>query len=426
MRILLITPGSGDSFYCGNCLRDNVYASSLRDAGHEVVVMPLYLPVNKQFNQNDVPVFFGAISYYMSQKFSKSGRLSKYLSKIFDRSTFFNVAAKQAGSTRVKGNEEMTISMIEADEASYIHYANELIDWIEHHEKPEIIHLSNALIIGLAKHLKARLSIPIVCSLQDEDCWIDKMVEPYRSRCWNSMNEKIEYVDRFISVSHYYANFMSSRLHSLSEVDVVYPGVNSEHYRQQHPPIIPSVGFISKMCSECGLDILVDAFLLLKKREVIPTLRLSISGGYTADDRKFVRKMKRKLKPYINDVCFQDDFLGERRKEFFEEISVLCVPVRFNEAFSLYISESYAAGVPVVEPHQGAFPEILKDSGVTYSPNNAEALAKSLEQILCNESLYNAHRKQTIAKANSLYNHHTMVRELLTSYRNAALSCEKR
>ena len=45
MKILFIVPGSGDSFYCGNCFRDNLQASALRKAGHEVIVMPLYLPL---------------------------------------------------------------------------------------------------------------------------------------------------------------------------------------------------------------------------------------------------------------------------------------------------------------------------------------------------------------------------------------------
>ena len=42
MKILFIIPGSGDSFYCGNCFRDNLLANALRKAGHEVIIMPLY------------------------------------------------------------------------------------------------------------------------------------------------------------------------------------------------------------------------------------------------------------------------------------------------------------------------------------------------------------------------------------------------
>lgn len=55
MKILFIVPGSGDSFYCGNCFRDNLQASALRKAGHEVIVMPLYLPLRHRSFQADTP-----------------------------------------------------------------------------------------------------------------------------------------------------------------------------------------------------------------------------------------------------------------------------------------------------------------------------------------------------------------------------------
>ena len=53
MKILFIVPGSGDSFYCGNCFRDNLQASALRKAGHEVIVMPLYQPLRHRSFQAD-------------------------------------------------------------------------------------------------------------------------------------------------------------------------------------------------------------------------------------------------------------------------------------------------------------------------------------------------------------------------------------
>ena len=64
MKILFIVPGSGDSFYCGNCFRDNLQASALRKAGHEVIVMPLYLPLRHRSFQADTPLFFPATTFY--------------------------------------------------------------------------------------------------------------------------------------------------------------------------------------------------------------------------------------------------------------------------------------------------------------------------------------------------------------------------
>ena len=65
MRILYILPGSGGSFYCQNCLRDMALADALRQRGHTVISMPLYLPATAQAAAPDaVPVFYGAVSLY--------------------------------------------------------------------------------------------------------------------------------------------------------------------------------------------------------------------------------------------------------------------------------------------------------------------------------------------------------------------------
>ncbi len=44
MEILQLTPGAG-TMYCGNCLRDNALVAALRQLGHNVLMVPLYLPL---------------------------------------------------------------------------------------------------------------------------------------------------------------------------------------------------------------------------------------------------------------------------------------------------------------------------------------------------------------------------------------------
>ena len=45
MKIAHIIPGSGGSFYCGNCLRDSKYYESIKKLGHDVLKIPMYLPL---------------------------------------------------------------------------------------------------------------------------------------------------------------------------------------------------------------------------------------------------------------------------------------------------------------------------------------------------------------------------------------------
>ena len=57
-------------------------------------------------------------------------------------------------------------------------------------------------------------------------------------------------------------------------------------------------------------------------------------------------------------------------------------------AFGTYVLEANAAGVPVVEPRIGSYPELLEATGggVLYEPNDAAALAKALGELLDDEA----------------------------------------
>ena len=46
MKAIHIIPGSGGTFYCDNCLRDKILIKTLRDMGHDVIMVPMYLPTS--------------------------------------------------------------------------------------------------------------------------------------------------------------------------------------------------------------------------------------------------------------------------------------------------------------------------------------------------------------------------------------------
>jgi glycosyltransferase involved in cell wall biosynthesis len=151
-------------------------------------------------------------------------------------------------------------------------------------------------------------------------------------------------------------------------------------------PQVPAVGFLSRMCSDKGLDTLVDAFIMLKKYEKLKDLKLKIAGGRRADDEEFINQIRKKLESFslIHDVEFLHNFDRTTKLEFLRTLSVLSVPEKQPVAYGLYVLEALASGVPVVQPASGVFPELLEmtDGGVLFEPNNASALAKALEMFL--------------------------------------------
>ena len=85
-----------------------------------------------------------------------------------------------------------------------------------------------------------------------------------------------------------------------------------------------------------------------------------------------------------------DDFeyLGsierEGKLDFFSRIDVLSVPTEFQEPKGLYALEALAAGVPVILPAHGSFPELIEQSkgGVLFEPGNTQQLAQRLLEML--------------------------------------------
>ena len=213
MNIIQIIPGSGGSFYCGNCLRDSKFYEALRKQGHDVIKIPMYLPLfSDEHDISDVPVFYGAISIYLKQLYPIFRKAPRWIDNLLNSKPFLKLAASMAGSTNAKGLEEMTISMLLGEEGKQKEELDEMIGWIEQNYKPDIVHISNALLLGLARQIKTKLKVPVVCSLQDEDVWVDVMPPHYRDKVWQLMNERSVDVDAFIAVSDYFAKKMLDQM----------------------------------------------------------------------------------------------------------------------------------------------------------------------------------------------------------------------
>lgn len=390
MNIMHIIPGSGGSFYCGNCMRDSKYVEALRKSDHKVVKLPMYLPVfaDEHDLSREVPVFYGAISIYLKQLFPVFRKAPAWVDRALNSKPMLRLASKFAGSTRAKGLEEMTVSMLLGEDGQQKDELQKMIDWIVENCAPDVIHLSNALLLGLAQQLGERLQKPVICSLQDEDVWVDVMKPSAAESVWKLMSKKAAHVTKFISVSDYYAGVMKEKM-ALPEAKVasIHIGVDPADYTFK--PVSEkkrNIGYISRMCHENGIDILVDAFILLKQKEGFEDVNLVLTGGSTGDDKKLLSDIRHRIKEHglQKQVEFHDDFEEQGLRDYLEKVSVVSVPVRNGEAFGIYLLECLVSGIPVVQPALGAFPEIveLTGGGVIYQENTPEALAQALEKLL--------------------------------------------
>jgi len=396
MKIVYLITGSGGSFYCGNCYRDMIYLRAIRNVpGINASAIPLYLPPDDTNAENglDNNVFFGAISMYLREKVPFLRNMPAILDKFLDSRPMLKMAARRSGTTNTEGLEDMTLSMIKGEKAFPEKELKRLVRYLTENGNPDIIHLSNALIIGLARQLKKYLDVKIVCSLLNEDDWIDDMAEPYRSNAWKLISEEAPNVDTFITPSSYYKElFISKTGCSGKNVHIIPLAIDTRNLNVlPKKDNYPAIGYFSRINSQNGFDKLVDAFIELKSGNKLPGLTLHVSGGFTGSDKQFIAEQIRKIKSsgLKSFIRIYPEFHGNSKEEFFSNIDIMSVPVRKHDGYGLYILEANAAGVPVVQPETGAFPEIIEKTqgGITYSPDSTEALCSSLVKLFENSIL---------------------------------------
>jgi glycosyltransferase involved in cell wall biosynthesis len=390
MKIIQITPGTANTFYCDNCLRDISLVRALHNHGHDVLMMPMYLPVSLGGSEvSDTPIFFGGINVYLQQKWGIFRRTPRWIDWLFDRPGLLSWLGRKSDMTSAKDLGRMTVSMLRGEHGRQAKELDRLIEWLGAKENtPDVVILSNALLAGLAGAIRERVGVAVLCLLQDEDGFLDGLGKPYSRQAWELLSERTSDIDAFVAVSKYYADVMRKRLGIEDEqMSILHTGIDLQGYDSvQARPEAPTIGFLSRMCANKGLDTLVEAFIKLKQNDRLKNARLKIAGGKNRSDEEFISQIQGRLEAcgLAGDVEFISSFDRDTKLDFLGRLSVLSVPEKQPTAYSLYALEAMAAGVPVVEPATGIFPELSEMTGgvVLYKPNNAEGLPSALEQVL--------------------------------------------
>lgn len=390
MNILQITPGAG-GMYCGACLRDNALVGALRERGHLVTLLPLYLPMtlDEPEQTRGAPIFFGGLNVFLDEKFPLFRRLPTTFTRWLDSPHLLKGIGKFAIKTRPEQLGDLTISMLKGEEGNQARELDALIEWLKNHENHDVIHLSNALLLGLAPRLKRELGVPIVVTLQGEEGFLDRLPSESSAQAWELLRRQAQKIDHFISPSRYFAERMQRKMGFDPEhLSIVPSSIRSDDFAIAHPSkSTPLLGYFARMCQEKGLADLIEAFLILKKRKTCEDLRLKIGGGCSAQDQSFVVKLKDKLHNagLMDFVEFHPNLNRHEKLHFFKDLSVFSVPAR-DEVFGMSIIEAMAAGVPVVLPHRAAFPEIIEATGggILYKSDDSNALAEGIESLLVN------------------------------------------
>ncbi|MEK7833347.1 MAG: glycosyltransferase family 4 protein, partial [Acidobacteriota bacterium] len=234
--------------------------------------------------------------------------------------------------------------------------------------------------------------LPICCTLQGEDLFLDGMREPYRSQAIDLICRHAEYVDAFIAVSNYYADFMADYLGiPRSKIHVVPLGINLKDYETQasqnggrksraSEPF--TIGYFARVAPEKGLHVLAEAYCLLRQRDDFPPAKLEAAGYLAPEHKPYLQSVEEKMRQagLAAEFHYHGAVEREAKLNFFRNVDVISVPTTYAEAKGLSVIEAMASEVPVIQPRHGSFTEIIErtEGGLLFEPEDAAGLAEAI------------------------------------------------
>lgn len=169
----------------------------------------------------------------------------------------------------------------------------------------------------------------------------------------------------------------------IEPVEVIWNGIPVSPPREPLK-MPPTVAFAGRLVWEKGVDILIHAFAKVVK--TIPSARLLIAGqgGAENDIKSLIQQLD--LQNHVTLLGYLPRPLLEKK---LAQAWVQVVPSRWAEPFGIVAIEAMMRGTAVIATDSGGLREIVRDSesGFLIAPEDTDALAKRLEQLLSDRTL---------------------------------------
>jgi len=391
MKIDIITAGAGEMF-CGACMHDALLAEGLLKRGHEVEMFTLYTPVTLDF---DLPVkekkiYFSGITAYLEQNFKIFRTLNPgLLDNILESPSFLKFMMSFAMDVEPEKLGALTVSVLKGVEGNQKREVLRLVSEMEKKGKPDLVVITNSMLGSIAPVIKERLGVPVYCQLMGEEDFMENLPEPYSTEAKALLRKHAASIEKFLAPSPVYAAEMAYFLaiEKKKVVPLVF-GINSSYYeplpeRTKEPF---KIGYLSRVMYAKGLDLLVEAFILLRKKYK-KNATLTVAGAILGSKKQsyydgFVSRLK--AEGLFEDYKYAGVPNLKEKAAFLKDLSVFSVPSRFEESRGFAVLEAMASGIPVVLPDAGIYREFVNKGnvGILVKQNNAEALAEGLLKIM--------------------------------------------
>jgi glycosyltransferase involved in cell wall biosynthesis len=375
--------------YCGSCLHGNTLAAALRAAGHDSLLAPMYTPLRTdEDNVSIARVAFGGINVYL-QQYSALFRHTPWLfDRLLDWPALLRFVTRRSASVRPEHLGALAVSMLEGEDGRQRKELEKLVQWLGREVRPDVVHLNNVMLLGVARQITRRLGVPVVCSLSGEDAFLEKLPEPHRGRALAILRRRAAEVAALVAMNRYYADFMAEYLAvPRARIHVVPPGLNLAGHGTRRAGQSPlRIGYLARVCPDKGLHQLAAALRILAEDHSLPPVCVQAAGYLDPADRLYLGEIQRQMA--YSGLAERFRYVGELDRPgkiaFLQSCDVFALPTVYRESKGLSVFEAWANGVPAVLPAHGAFPEMIEDTGggLLCPPDDTAALAEALKRMI--------------------------------------------
>lgn len=392
MRIVHITAGAGGRI-CGSCLHDNALVRALRDRGRDAILVPAFVPTTTDEENVAIDrVVMGGVNVWLQEHVPVLRYTPGFLDRPLDSRRLLQWLSSRTGSARAADLGPLTVSTLQGEAGRQRKEVAKLARWLATEVRPDVVHLSNALLFGLARTIRETTGAAIVASLSGEDVFIEQLPDPYREETWTLLRERAADIDRFVALNEFFAGFMGGRLALPADAVTVVPhGVDLTVFPAVPPDLAARrrarggrlrIGFLARACAEKGLDQAIKALAILARDRDV---ELVAAGGMVEAERVFLAGCL----ALAEDLGVADrvEWRGQvdrpGKLALLGEIDLFVLPATHPEAKAISLIEALAAGVPVAAANHGTCPELLdgERAGLLHTPRDPGDLARAITAL---------------------------------------------
>lgn len=419
MKAVFLTAGAA-GMYCGSCMHDNAMAKSLRQLDVDCLLQPVYTPIrtDEQSIAAD-QLFFGGIHIYLLQQMPWLHHIPGPIRRLLDWRPLIQLVTRRAGSTDAEQLGSLAVSMLRGTKGRQADEVKRLVDWLGDEIKPDAVLFTNLLIGGCLPAIRQRLPhAKLVVLLQGDDIFLDHLPEARRREAIELCRELVPSVDRFVVNSQFYAEKMGSLLNiPRDQMEVTPLSIDTRPFLEPAPEASePSedpfrLGYMARVAPEKGLHHLVESFIELARQPKHQDLTLHVAGWLGEHNRPYLDELLQKVDAagLTSRFTYHGSPNLEEKVRLLRSFDVMSVPTDYHDPKGLFVLESLAAGVPVIQPNHGAFPELIASTGggLLFDVQDRSQLSASIERLKLDSEL---RRQLGDAGARGVMERHTIER----------------